>query len=300
MGTRSIRKGLCSAALALACGGAVAASDSTRVDLLDCAGLPCVTLQFGAAKPVKLLLDSGDATSLLDMGEAKALGLPLEPYKNHEGKVIPGYFTTKVTNATLGRLVLPPVTFLVLDLQKSVDGGTFPPSNGLLSYVELKDRVVTLDYHRHRLEISDTGMTVAAPKDAGTLTYPTFGQKGPHIVATTGFQVNGKSIVVQVDTLYSGTMLIYPTSVTKLGLDSQAAATGIRKFPFTDDGVEMIEGQANNESFAGRDLMRDAPLYFATPKVHLPDAMFDGTVGGGLLAGRRVTFDFHSNRFWVI
>jgi hypothetical protein len=141
---------------------------------------------------------------------------------------------------------------------------------------------------------------VKAPvKNVGVLTYPTFGQSGPAIVATTGFQVNGQPITVQVDTLYGGTLLIYPTSVAKLGLTAQANSSRIRKFPFTDGGVDMIEGKANAESFGAARLANDAPLYFATPQVHLPDGMFDGTVGIELFTGRSVTFDFHANRFWI-
>src|ERR1700730_6194481 len=194
----------------------------TQADMLDCGGLTCVILQVAAGRPVKGLLDSGNATSVLDLSEARALGLPLEPYKGHDGKVVPDYFTTTVADIKLGSLLLPPVRFLVIDLQTSIGHGTVPPSNGSLSYLALKDRVITLDYRHHQVTISQTGAEVAAPKDAGTLTYPTFGQKGPPIVATTGFEVNGKSITVQVDTLYAGTLLIYPTSVGKLGLDAEA------------------------------------------------------------------------------
>ena len=305
MHTQLASQRLCLIALTLACGIATAGpakvdrNSGTQVDMLDCAGLPCITVQLAAGEPVKLLLDSGDANSLLDLGEAKALGLPLEPYKGHDGKMVPGYFTTTAAEAKLGSLSLPLVKFLVLDFQKSIANGTTPPSNGFLSYVVLKDRVVTLDYRRHRVTISATNAEVTAPNDAGTLTYPSFGQKGPPIVATTGFAVNGKPITVQVDTLYAGTLLIYPTAVAKLGLDAEAAVVKIRKFPFTDDGVDMIEGKAGEESFGNRTLKKNAALYFATPKVHLPDGMFDGTVGGELFRGRNITFDFHANRFWI-
>ena len=44
-------------------------------------------------------------------------------------------------------------------------------------------------------------------------------------------------------------------------------------------------------------LLANAPLYFATPKVHAPDGMFDGTVGAALFAGHVVIFDFRANRF---
>jgi hypothetical protein len=72
---------------------------------------------------------------------------------------------------------------------------------------------------------------------------------------------------VQIDTLYCGTMLIYSTSVEKLGLSEQQNAAKKRLFPFTDGGVEMVEATAVAESFGMKELKKDVAVYFATPKV---------------------------------
>ena len=274
------------------------ANAGAGVDMLDCGGFACIDLELGAGKSVKVLFDSGNVRSILDLAQAKALGLPLGPY-TRDGKVVPDRYTVEVTKATVGKTLLPPVKFVVVDLQKFVDQGQIPPAQGLLSYTALKDRVLTLDYGQRHVTVSDWASVKAPAKGPGVITYPTFGQDGPAIVATTGFQVDGRAIRVQVDTLYGGTLLIYPTSVEKLGLTAQARSSKTRRFPFTDGGVDMVEGKANKESFGGTDLLSEAPLYFATPQVHLPDGMFDGTVGMGLFIGRSVTFDFHANRFWI-
>lgn len=297
MATRLMEIGRCAAALALACGLAQAAHAVTKVDMLDCSGLPCVNVQVDG-KPVTLMIDTGNAASVLDMSEAKMLGLAVEPYKDDDGKIVPKYFVAKVAGARLGSVTLAPVTFLVVDLQKSLDQGTFPRSYGTLSYVALKDRAVTLDYRKHKVEIADAGAKVAAPKDASAMTYPTFGHHGPPIVAAAGFAVNGKPVTVQVDTLYAGTMLIYADAMAKLGLDAPGGADPER-FPYTDGGVDMVKSKADAESFGRESLLTDAALYFPTPKVHQPDGLFDGTVGGALFKGRRVTFDFPANLFWV-
>jgi hypothetical protein len=94
-------------------------------------------------------------------------------------------------------------------------------------------------------------------------------------------------------------MLIYPTAIDKLALGGQAAAAKTRRFPFTDGGVDMIEGKADTEAFGDKLLLSAAPLYFATPAVHLPDGMFDGTVGAELFAGHALTLDFHADRVWI-
>jgi predicted aspartyl protease len=298
MATRLLDIGRCLTALALACGMAQAAQASTKVDMQDCSGLPCVNLNIDG-KLVELMIDTGDAASVLDRSEAKVLGLTVEPYKGDDGKEVPGYFVAKAANPQLGKATLAPITFLVMDIQKSLANGTFPRSYGTISYVALKDRVVTLDYRKHKVEISDPGVKADAPKNAGEITYPTFGHHGPPIVAVTGFAVNGKPVTVQVDTLYAGTMLIYTDSISKLGLQAPEATAVSRRFPYTDGGVDMLQAKADSELFSGESLLKDAPLYFPTPKVHQPDGMFDGTVGGELFKGRRVTFDFPANQFWL-
>ena len=275
------------------------AAATAQVDLADCSGLPGIVLQLASKRPTKLLIDTGNAVSILNLTDAKVLGLSLEPYKNRDGKLIPDYFTATVNEVALGALSLEQVRFLVVDLQKSIDSGTFPPAAGTICYTAFKDRVVTIDYRHRKLEVSEPGAEVPGPENAGTLSFPTFGHRGPAIVTTTGFLVNNQPVTVQIDTLFTGTMLIYAASVDKLGLTTEAASSKTLNFPFTDGGVDMIEGTARLESFADKELASKGPLYFATEKVHQPDGLFDGTVGQGLLTGRSVTFDFHENRFWV-
>lgn len=286
-------------ALVIAGWGATPARAASEQPLGDCSGLPCVTLAAGGAAPLTMLIDTGNGASVLDLGKAKALGLALTPYTSRSGKTIPGYFTATLKDVRFGDERLGDITFLAASLSKSIADGSLPKADGTLDYVDLKDRALTLDFARHVISIAPAPANSACAVACGAMSHPTFGRKGPPIVATTGFKVNGQDVTVQVDTLYSGTMLIYPTSVTKLGLDAQAKASRQRMFPFTDGGVPMIEGRAKTEAFGETVLARDAPLYFATPTVHTPDGLFDGTVGMGLFAGHIVHMDFKSQTFWM-
>jgi hypothetical protein len=95
-------------------------------------------------------------------------------------------------------------------------------------------------------------------------------------------------------TLFAGTLLVYPTSVEKLGLSALAKTQQKRSFPCTDGGVDMFEAPGTTQSFAGTLLQRDAPVYFATADVNQPDGMFDGTVGDALLRKFAVTLDLRN------
>jgi hypothetical protein len=268
--------------------------------MLECSGLPCVDVNISGTAHLKMLIDTGNQTSMLDKATAEKLGLPLKPALGPDGKPYPGYSIATVKNVQLGSIPLGDIKFLVADFQPDIKSGTFPVADGTLTYTAFRDRILQLNYKERVIGVSEVLTTdTRCPNFYGTVTHPTFGKNGPPIVVTTGFNVNGKPVTVQIDTLYTGSMLIYPTSVQKLGLPAQENSAKKRNFPFTDGGVEMIEGRAATESFGTTVLKQDSTLYFATPKVHAPDGMFDGTVGHELFTGHILTFDFHTHRFWM-
>ena len=288
-------------AVAVAGGAPLSAQTAaTGVPLLECSGLPCVDVTVAGGKHLKMLIDTGNVNSVLDRTIAEGIGIILQPVKGPDGKPYPGYASGTIPNIRVGDVALGDTTMLVVNLKSSIDKGVMPAADGALAYTAFKDRVLTTDYKNHRVNVSGVLKAAApCPQSCGTITNPTFGKQGPPIVVTTGFQLNGKPLTMQIDTLYEGTMLIYPTSVDKLGLAGQQSSAKTRMFPFTDGGVPMMESTATKESFENQLLRKNATLYFATPKVHLPDGMFDGTVGNELFLGHVLTLDFHGNRFWM-
>jgi hypothetical protein len=289
-------------ALAAICVSSMAQMPALKsVSMLDCSGLPCVDITTANGKHLKMLVDTGNAGSVLDSTKAKELGLDVQPAVGPDGKPYPGYFVAKIEDARLGETKLGDLKMLIADLLPRVKTGDLPAADGLLTYRVFKDRILKLDYKAQQVSVSDVlTADVPCPGFCGTITHPTFGEQGPPIVVATGFQINGQPLTVQIDTLYTGTMLIYPTSVEKFGLTAQQNSTKTRLFRYTDGGVDEIEGTALKESFGPTDLKENATLYFATPKVHTPDGMFDGTVGHELFTGHVVTLDFHTHHFWMI
>jgi hypothetical protein len=98
--------------------------------------------------------------------------------------------------------------------------------------------------------------------------------------------------------MFTGTMLIYPTSIEKLALTPESQTTKKQFFKYTDDGVDMLEAQAASESFGERVLAKPAALFFATPSVHLPDGLFDATVGHALFEHSVLSLNFHDMKLW--
>jgi hypothetical protein len=153
-----------------------------------------------------------------------------------------------------------------------------------------------IDYPHHLLRVSAvlSGDIVGA-KARGQLSIVNFHTWGPPILTGGPFTINGKRMQAQIDTGFTGTMLIYTKAIAALGLSEIARRPGVDEvFPFTDGGVTMKAVKTQREGFADSVIDAKSPLvYFPTPKVHEPDSPFEATVGNALFRDCVVTLDFH-------
>jgi len=267
----------------------LSASDETKlasVPLLDCSGLPCVKVTNSDGKRLRQGIDTGNPTSILGRAAAQILGVALEPYVTKDGKTVPGVQRGVVRGARMGEASVGDLRVAVFDLSAPFQNGTMPKMDGTLVSGAFKGRLLQLAVRKQEVRASaPLSETVPCPGSCGTIALTPFRHKGPPIVTATGFAVNGQPILAQVDTMHSGTLLIFHTPVSKLGLYRESQAAKRRHLPFTDGGVDMVESRAASETFG------------PTPLAH--DGLFDATDGIGLIEGRTVAFDFHGMRMWL-
>jgi hypothetical protein len=263
------------------------------VPLLDCDGMPCVEARMGTGPNLKMGIDTGNVDSVLDAAYAEAAGLkstvPLP------AGAPSGMFRTMIPSISLGSVRLTNVRALAMGLSEMIAQNQMPHVDGTLSYTAFKDRVLQIDFVGRKVRISEvlTG-PVECTGACGKISLIKFGNEGPPIVVADGFEINGQKVSAQVDTMYSGTLLVYTASIEKLQLGTAAKTDKSRDFPFTDGGVKMKEAPANKEGFRGLVLSGPAPLvYFPSPDVHEPDGLFDATVGLELFYKAAVTLNFH-------
>lgn len=266
---------------------------ATEVQLLDCDGLPCVEARIGTGPILKMGLDTGNVDSVLDASFAEAAGLkPTSPMP--EGAPS-GMMRTQIPSIRIGEVQLANVPTIAMSLGQMISQNQMPHVDGTLAYTAFKDRILQIDFAAHKVRISEA---LTGPAECGSacdkMSLIKFGNDGPPIVVADGFQINGKRVTAQVDTMYTGSLLVYSDSIEKLQLAEAAKTTKSREFPFTDGGVQMKEAPAQEEAFHELALSGPAPLvYFPTPDVHEPDGLFDATVGLGLFSHSVLTLDFH-------
>lgn len=284
--------------LLLAARAACADPAAVTLAYAPCGGMICIPVTLADGRNHVLLLDTGNVNSWLTAGTARALGLKLEPIEQG-GKSLPGLFRLGAQSVSLQARTFTG-RFLALEREQA---GELPAGvEGALAYTLFKDQVVQIDYPHLTLRILAARPPGAAER-GGELSLITFGKQGPPIVVGRGFSVDGKPVSAQIDTCYTGTLLVYTQAIAQLGLERAAGQGRPRYFPYTDGGVDMNEASAEAIAFGAYVLApRPAIVYFpgtgANP-VHEPDGLFEATVGNALFAHSIVTLDFHAMRFSV-
>jgi hypothetical protein len=259
-----------------------------EIPLSDCSGLPCVEMRSGSGKTLRLAIDLAQANAYLDSKAAQTLGLDLKPLPGADLQ------QTVVPGAKLGDLPMGDFPFMVFD--------TTPlPADGALTYRSFQNRRVEIDFPRHIVRLSEPlSEAQPCPRECSALVIKHFGQYGPVTLTAKGFEVDGQSLDAQIDTLFTGTVLIYPASVEKLGLKKAKKEKTKDLFPFTQGGLQLVHSSTGaSVGFHGALLMQNAPLYFAAPEQAFPSLQFDATVGSGLLSQAAVTFDFKGMQVWM-
>lgn len=275
-----------------------------EVPLLDCSGLPCVALTAGSGKTLRLLIDLGEANAYLDIKAAQGLGVEMHALKGSDGGDVNQVQQTIVPGARLGGLPLGDFPFMVLDTTPQPEklGQKMEPlpGDGALTYRAFMNRMVQIDARNHLLRISEPQTDAQpCPHECSDLLIKHAGHWGPVTLTADGFAVNGQPVEAQLDTLFTGTMLIYPGSVAKLALKKESKAKPKEMFPYRGSGVKLARADTGAVAFHGISLLEDGPLYFGTNDAGLPAVQFDATVGMALLSHATVTFDLKGMHFWM-
>jgi hypothetical protein len=266
----------------------------TEVPILDCKGTPCIEARIGDGAPLKFVIDTGNVDSVIDAKIMKAADLkPLHP-------PLPGgapieMIPTQIPTLHIGSMALTQVSAAGMDLTDMINQNQMPDVAGTLAYPAFKDRIIQLDFVANKFRISD--ILKSPVKCAGkcdTISLINFGNDGPPIVVADGFEINTVKVSAQIDTMYTGSMLVYTASIDKLSLNGANSTTETRMFPLTDGGAAMRVADAQEEGFEGITLAKEgAKVYFPTEAVHEPDGLFDATVGLELFRDAVLTLDFH-------
>lgn len=278
---------------------------TVEIPLLACEGLPCVDMATGSGKTLRLLIDTGEINSYLDIAVARSLGADLRGLAGGgDSSAASEVQQTTVPGARLGDLPMGDFPFMVFDTKPQRDqagkGSQALPADGVLTFGAFKNRTLQLDFARHLMRVSEPlEMPLACPHECHDLVIKRFGRFGPATLTVDGFAVNGKPVDAQIDTLFTGTLLVYPTAIEKLGLKREAKTKHKEVFLMRQSERKLVRTDSANENFGSIPLLQQAPMYFLPTDEPPPAVQFDAKVGLGLLSLAPVTFDFKAMHMWM-
>ncbi|HEX4773785.1 MAG TPA: retropepsin-like aspartic protease [Bryobacteraceae bacterium] len=267
--------------------------------LLDCDGLLCIDATAGGGQTLRLVLDLGARNAYLDSKAAQKLGIA--PAGDSPVQ------QTTVAGLRLGDLPMGDFPFMVLDTTPDLSAGfkkvkSKPlPADGALTFGAFQNRMLQVDIANKFIHVSEPLKdAVPCPNKCADIVTKHFGRFGPVTLTVVGFELNGQSLDAQIDTLFTGTILIYPAAVERLGIKKLAKSKQKEPFPYAQDGLRLARADGGDLSFRGVALMQNAPVYFWAEKDEAPSAThFDATVGTALLSHGVATFDFKGQHFWI-
>ncbi len=302
------KMGLVLAGLAIASVGLAqsqAAPPMHEIPLLSCSGAPCVELTSGKVNVMRLVIDLGSVHAYLNLDAAQKRQLRIIPLSGASGGSISAVQQTVVPGAKLGDLQLGDFPFMVLDLASDQNTGKKKdisfPADGALAFGSFENRRVQIDWSKHVLRVSDPLLdTLPCPRDCRDLKSEPFGAYGPRTLVADGFEIAGKPVRAQIDTLFGGTMLLYPKAGETVDVGQVQKSKHKEEFPFMQGGLKLTRAIAVDYTFDKDALLTDAPVFFWSDKENAaPDVSFDATVGTALLSRALFTFDFRSWKIWM-
>lgn len=276
-----------------------------EVPLLDCDGLPCINMSTASGKTLRLLIDMAEANSYLDTKAAQSLGVTTQGIKTDANTEVSQVQQTVVPGAKIGDLPMGDFPFMVIDTTpQSNELNKNPPpfpADGALTFRAFQQRLLEIDYGHHVIRLSEPlDGPATCPQTCTELVPRHVGNYGPVTITTSGFSINGQPVIAQIDTMFKGTILIYPDAVNKLDLKKLAKAKKKELFPFLQGGVKLAEAEGATEAFGSIELGQDRPVYFFASDDRPGALAYDATVGNGLLSQATAVFDFKGMKFWLV
>ncbi|HEX4751022.1 MAG TPA: hypothetical protein VH302_15890 [Bryobacteraceae bacterium] len=267
--------------------------------------MPCIEMSTGSGKTLRLIIDLGEPNSYLDLKAVQSLATDMKPMKAEGDADISQVQQTVVPGAKIGDLPMGDFPFTVLDTTPSPDqlnAKEIPPfpADGVLAFRAFQNRIIAIDYAHQKVRISEPlDSEQPCPHDCTQLVVRHVGKYGPVTITSDGFSVSGKPVQAQIDTMFTGTMLIYQDFVKQLGLNKLAKAKHKEFFPYLLGGVRLAQAEGPSLGYNGM-VIYDIPLYFFDKEdAHEDPANYDVTVGSGLFSHGTAVFDFKGNHFWL-
>ena len=252
-------------------------------------------VEINGAGPFRMLLDTGADPSAMDLAAATVASLSVDIERSGVAEGV-GDDDVPIYPLTIEGLVVDGHEFgdmagLAFDLS-SIGQRLGLRLDGILGISFLADKIVQIDYPARRVRIASSIAALGLHKEEPWLEMPLEFVAGDTIPLLRQLVVNGKPLVVSLDTGSSLALTIFSDGITSLGLEEDAAKG-------ESATVVGARGEARVTKVRLRDV-RLGPFELGATDARLAVSRSEegrsGNVGNRLLAGFVLTLDYREHR----
>ncbi len=250
---------------------------------LDLSGTrPALSISIGEDAPELWVFDTGAGGSAINIDRARALNLP-ELQQVRIGSPVGGTpmqgFLTTLSGARIGDVALPALRIAAVPT-------ILPDRTGVLSPNAFAGRLVTLDFARNELRITDK---TAATTPSGEAT--AYHGAGPHALPAIEVAIgDGPTQFAHIDSGAPGGLTFPYAMAASLPLAAPPVEAGHARF---------VDGVRTRYSATLQGEVRVGPLTLVNPEIELIDGLPYLNVGMRLLRQMTITLDPAEQRVWA-
>lgn len=247
-----------------------------------------VAILLAGRGPFTSLLDVAVAPSVVDLALARELGLSIDATAPGEaagqGTGRATYYPSELPDLQIGEHRLGSIEAVAADLT-SLGAKLGRPLHAILGQSFFAGRVVQFDYEQQRLTLDPSTVEegVSVPIEGAADLTP--------VVPVT---VNGREVLVVLDTGSSLTLGIYLDAVDELGLTTARNAATPRTLTGARGEVEAYEGTVRSLALGNIRLERVPTVFLPRPAGDPTHAR--GNLGNGFLRHTILTLDYRRRR----
>ena len=262
-------------------------------------GVVMLQVDLGGTRPARLVLDTGNPTTVLDTEAAQEIGFPLldaDKQTVGSGADATAYYRIKPPKFLLGDTEFPAGHLAVAPVRKSLQAIGLD-CDGLLGYGALKDRVVQIDYPSRHLRFLDAADAKAALAHGQSfaISWKKYWSKSPDLVTVDDVQVDGHRLCAQIDTALRFSAILFSTKLTWLKSDPAPGIAPVR-YEDADLSPARISGGLTLGDYR---LGNDVQVYVAGADAHVPETDLSVVLGTAFFRNTVLTLDFPGSRLIV-
>lgn len=263
-------------------------------------GVILLDVDYGGTRPAKVVLDTGDADSLLDLDAARAIGLPLDVKDlkaagSGEGAVT--FYQVNPSRARLGAAEFSGAGLIVMpSAAKNLLEDSGIRCEGTLGYDFFKDRVVQIDYPAQKLRLYS-----AAPRGDARgaaigadlpIQWRQYHEGSPQLITTDQLHIGDRTIPAQIDTCFAHSLILFVTKLPWVEALARSDVDAVRYEQATLQPARVTASIAlGNLSF-----QTNPVAYLARADAHVPDTDIAAVLGNRFFQNAVLTLDFRTGR----